>query len=66
MRGGGVFVGGWVSEWVFGQVALVYVLILTLSMSTVCLTQFGQKVDCVSFGKMLVNYLEMFLQYFFK
>ena len=28
----------------------VYMLILTINMSTVCLTQFGQKVDWVSFG----------------
>ena len=36
-------VGRWVSElWTSG---IVCMLILTISMSTVCLTQFGQKVD---------------------
>ena len=41
----GVFggVGGWVSEfWTSGT---VYMLKLTISMSIVCLTQFGHKVD---------------------
>ena len=43
--GGCVFggVGRWVSE--FWTSGIVYMLILTISMSTVCLTQFGQKVD---------------------
>ena len=36
-------VGGWVSE--FWKSGIVYMLILIISMSTVCLTQFGQKVD---------------------
>ena len=45
--GGCVFgdVGGWVSE--FWTSGVVYMLILTISMSTVCLTQFGQKVEWV-------------------
>ena len=37
----GVWVGGWVSE--FWTSGIIYVLILTVSMSTVCLTQSGQK-----------------------
>ena len=32
-------VGGWVSE--FWTSGIVYMLILTINMSTVCLTQFG-------------------------
>ena len=36
-------VGGQVSE--FLTSSIVHMLILTISMSTVCLTQFGQKVD---------------------
>ena len=36
-------VGGWVSE--FWTSDIVYMLILTISMSLVHLTQFGQKVD---------------------
>ena len=44
------WVGGWVSEfWTNGT---VYMPILTIHM-TVCLTQFGQKVDCVSYKKTL-------------
>ena len=49
-------VGGWVSE--FWTSGIVCMLILTISMSmvcTACLTQFGQKVGCVSFGKTLFN-----------
>ena len=40
-------VGGWMSEfWASGIVYMLYPgLILTISMSIVCLTQFGQKVD---------------------
>ena len=34
---------GWVGE--FWTSGIVYMLILTISMSTVCLTQFCQKVD---------------------
>ena len=34
-------VGGWASE--FWTSDIVYMLILTISMSTVCLTQFGQE-----------------------
>ena len=36
-------VGGWVSE--FWTSGIVYILIFTISMNTVCLTQFGRKVD---------------------
>ena len=39
----GVWVGGWVSE--FWTSGLVYMIIFTISMSAVCITQFGQKVD---------------------
>ena len=39
----GVWVDGWVSE--FWTSDIVYILIFTISMSSVCLTQFGQKVD---------------------
>ena len=46
-------VGGWVSE--FWTSGIVYMLICTLSMSTVCLPHFNQKVDWVSFGKTLFN-----------
>ena len=46
-------VGGWMSG--FWTSGIVYMLILTISMSIVCLTQFGQKVDWVSFGKTLFN-----------
>ena len=52
-RGGDVFggVAGWDSEfWISG---IVYILTLTRSMSTVCLTQYGQKVNLVSFAKTL-------------
>ena len=30
---------------------IVYMLILTIRMNTVCLTQFDQKVDLMTFGK---------------
>ena len=53
----GVWVGGWVSEFWFWTSGIVLMLILTISMSLVCLIQFGQKVDWVSFGKILFNYL---------
>ena len=36
-------VGRWVSA--FWTSGMIYMLILTISMSTVCLTQFDQKVD---------------------
>ena len=65
MRMGGVgvcmavCVSGWVSE--FWTSGIVYMLILITSMSTVCLTQFRQKVDWVSFGKTLFKCLTLFL-----
>ena len=46
--GGGCFIGG--GGCVFWTSGIVYMVILI-----VCLSQFGQKVDCVSFGKMLFN-----------
>ena len=54
-EGGCVFrgVGGWVSE--FWTSGIVSMLILTVSMNIVCLTQFGLEVDRVSFGKTLFN-----------
>ena len=39
----GVCLGVWVSE--FWTSGIVNTLILTISMSTVCVTQFGQKMD---------------------
>ena len=47
--------GGWVSE--FWTNGIVYMLILTKGMSTVCLTQFGQKVDWMSFGRTLFSFM---------
>ena len=48
-------VGGWVSEFWISNI--VFMLILTKSRSAVCLTQFGQKEDLVSFGKTLFKYI---------
>ena len=42
-------VGGWVSE--FWTSGIVYMLILTISMNIVCLTQFGQKSGVSEFWK---------------
>ena len=53
--GVGVCLGIWVDRWVsFEQVTDM--LILTLSMCTMCLTQFGQKVDWQSFNLKALNY----------
>ena len=41
--------GGWVTD--FWTSGIFYMLIHTISVSTAALTQLGQKVDCVSFGK---------------
>ena len=49
---GGCLECGWVGEF--------WMLILAISMSTVCLTEFGQKVTWVSFGKTLFNYYLLF------
>ena len=54
----GMGVLGWGCRWMseFLTSGIVYILIFTISMSLVCLTQFGQKVDYLSFGK---NTLQM-------
>ena len=55
--GMGVCFGLWVGRWVrFWTHAIDYMPILTIGINTVCLTQFGQKVVWVSFGKTLFKY----------
>ena len=50
--GRGVFGGVcvWVGDWVLDK-CIVYKRILTISIRKLCVTQRGQKVDWVSFGK---------------
>ena len=54
-------VGGWVSE--FWTSDTVCMLILIVSMSTVCVTQFCQKVNGVSFAKMFFSWSLSFMKW---